>query len=222
MRFAIIVGRGDMMEFQNKAILEKKKRIIGITIIALLGAVGCVAFIMAIYSLIIGSYVYVLAYLVACIFSVVYTIIKINSVIPTFIGNDELYIYLRYWENGFFPFRTDKGFIGEFIPEKVKNSKIAFINIKSVSLGSAKYIAKANPEGEFSKVYGEYRDKYSGMLKHSEIFLVTLTNGVERYMAVDDFDMDALSEVIRAAKEGNPEIEVLTSHRLIKKKLEIK
>ena len=216
-----MVRRGDMMEFQNKAILEKKKRIVGITIIALLGGVGCIAFIMGIYSLIIGSYIYVLAYLVACLFSVVYTVIKINSVIPTFIGNDDLYIYLRYWENGFFPFRTDKGFIGEFMPEKVKNSKIAFINIKRISVGSAKYVSKSNPDGDFSKVYGEYKEKYSGMLKHSEIFLITLTNDVERFMSIETYDMEALSEVIKAAKESNPEIEILTSHRSIKKKLEL-
>ena len=208
------------MEFQNKAILEKKKRIIGISIIALLGAVGCVAFIMGIYSLIIGSYIYVLAYAVACLFSVIYTIIKINSVIPTFIGNDELYIYLRYWENGFFPFRTDKGFIGEFIPEKVKNSKIAFINIKRITLGSAKYVSKANPDGDFSKVYGEYKEKYSGMLKHSEFFLITLTNDVERYMPVNDYDFDVLAEVIKSAKKSNGEIEIVTSMRSIKKKME--
>ncbi len=209
------------MEFQNKAILEKKKRILGIFMIALLGSVGCVAFIMGIYSLIIGSYIYVLAYLVACIFSVVYTVIKINSVIPTFIGNDELYIYLRYWENGFFPFRTDKGFIGEFLPEKVKNSKIAFINIKRICLGSPKYISKANPEGDFAKDYLEYKDKYSGMLKHSEFFSVTLTNDVERYMPVNDYDLDALANVIKAAKDSNPEIEVITSIRSVKKKLGI-
>ena len=209
------------MEFQNKAILEKKKRIIGISIIALLGAVGCIAFIMGIYSLIIGSYIYLLAYFVACLFSVVYTVIKINSVIPTFIANDDLYIYLRYWENGFFPFRTDKGFIGEFMPEKVKNSKIAFINIKKLSLGSAKYVSKANSDGDFKKVYDEYSEKYSGMLKHAEFFVVTLTNDVERYMPVNDYDMDVLAEVIKSAKEGNPEIEVVTSMRSVKKKLEV-
>lgn len=205
------------MEFTNKAIINKKKRIKEIVAIILLGCVGSVAFIFTIANLFKLKFIFALIYAVACLFSVVYTIIKINAVIPTFIANDEENLYMRYWDNGFFPFRTDKGFLGEFMPEKVKSSKIAIRGIESICIGSGKFVSRAFPESEFAEKMKEYKDKHSMILKRMEFMHITLKSGKEKYMSVSDFDTECLANIVKDAKRGNNNIYFTTGNRDIRK-----
>ena len=205
------------MKFLNKSKLKKDKKIKGILAIALLCCVACVAIVLGVYSIIEKKYLYVVVYVIAFFLSVVYTIMKINTVMPTFIADDEENLYMRYWENGFFPFRTDKGFVGEFIPEKIKNSKIMLKGIAKMCFGSGSFITRTMPYSEFSERYTEYKKKYSGILKRSDFIYITLIDGQERYMSVSDYDMEKMAEIIKDIENINPEFEFVTSNRKMRK-----
>ena len=208
---------GGIMNFSNKVSLEKKKKIRGILAIALLCCVACAAIVLGVYSIIQKTFLFVIVYLIAFLLSAVYTVMKINTVMPTFIANDDENLYMRYWENGFFPFRTDKGLIGEFIPEKVKNSKIMIMGISKISFGTGNYISRTLPDSEFSEIFAEYKKKYSGILKRTDFIHLTLINGKERYMSVSDFDIEKMAEIIKEIKDVNSELEIATSNRKIRR-----
>ena len=205
------------MNFLNKAVIEKNKKIRGVFAIALLCCVACAAVVLGVYSIIKQNFFFVIVYLIAFFLSTVYTIIKINTVMPTFIANDEENLYMRYWVNGFFPFRTDKGFVGEFIPEKIKSSKIMLKGISKMFFGTGNYITRTMPECEFAELYTEYKKKYSGILKRIDFIHITLIDGQERYMSVSDYDYEKMAEIIKDIKKVNPEFEFVTSNRKMKK-----
>ena len=205
------------MNFSNKTTLKKDKKIKGILAIALLCCVACASIVLGIYSIINQSFLYFIIYLIAFFLSAVYTIMKINTVMPTFIANEDENLYMRYWENGFFPFRTNKGLAGEFIPEKVKNSKIMIMGISKIFFGTGNYITRTMPESEFAEIYTEYKKKYSGILRRTDFIHLTLINGKERYMSVSDYDYEKMAEIIKELQNVNPALEFVTSNRKMKK-----
>lgn len=209
------------MEMTNKSMLEGKKRIIESGLIAFLACVGCAALFLGIYSVIDGKYVFAIIYLLALILCFLYVIMKINTVMPTFIANDLENVYMRYWENGIFPFKTEKGFLGEFIPEKVKNSKIAMTGIKSITVGSAKFISRALPESGFAKKLDGYNQRHKKMIRRLEFIHIVLINGKEKYMPVSDFDLDALAEIIKAVRDAQPEVTINSGNRKIRKSVTV-
>lgn len=207
------------MEYMNKAIIEKKKRRKDICIITFLGCVGCAAIVLAVYNIFKQHFIYTAIYAFACLLSVIYTVIKVNTVIPTFIADDEENIYMRYWANGFFPFRNDKGFMGEFIPEKIKNSKITLKEIKSICIGSGNFISRTFPESEFAAKFKEYKKKYSGTLKHTEFIHLTLEDSREKYMPVSDFDTESLANIVKDVQKSNKNMTFTTGNRNIRKRV---
>lgn len=209
------------MEMTNKSMLEGKKRIIESGLIAFLACVGCAALFLGIYSVIDGKYVFAIIYLLALILCFLYVIMKINTVMPTFIANDSENVYMRYWENGIFPFKTEKGFLGEFIPEKVKNSKIAMTGIKSITVGSAKFISRALPESGVAKKLDGYNQRHKKMIRRLEFIHIVLINGKEKYMPVSDFDLDALAEIIKAVRDAQPEVTINSGNRKIRKSVTV-
>lgn len=209
------------MEMTNKSMLEGKKRIIESGLIAFLACVGCAALFLGIYSVVDGKYVFAIIYLLALILCFLYVIMKINTVMPTFIANDSENVYMRYWENGIFPFKTEKGFLGEFIPEKVKNSRIAMTGIKSITVGSAKFISRALPESGFAKKLDGYNQRHKKMIRRLEFIHIVLINGKEKYMPVSDFDLDALAEIIKAVRDAQPEVTINSGNRKIRKSVTV-
>ena len=207
------------MEYKNKASMEKQKRIRAIIVIVFLGCVGCASLLLALYNIVNYKFIFALAYIVACILSVLYTVMKINTVVPTFLADDYENIYMRVWENGFFPFNTEKGFIGEFIPEKTKNIKIALDDIESIYIGSGNFISRNIPESKFSLKLKEYKKKYSSVLKGMEFIHITLKNEKEKYMPVTDFDTDLLATIIKDVQKENKNLKFTTGNRHIRRKV---
>lgn len=207
------------MEYKNKASLEKNKKRNAIIVMVFLGCVGCASLFLAVYNIINHKFIFALAYIVACILSVLYTVMRVNTVIPVFLADDYENIYMRVWENGFFPFNTQKGFIGEFIPEKTKNIKIDISEIKSIYIGSGNFISRNIPESRFSLELKEYKKKYYSVLKGMEFIHITLKNEKEKYMPVTDFDVDSLAAIIKDVQKENKNLKFTTGNRHIRRKI---
>ena len=205
------------MELKNRAMTEKKKRTRGISVIVFLGCVGCAALVLAVLNIFKHHYIYAAAYLAACVLSAMYTVMKINTVLPSFVGNDEEKIYMCTWENGFFPFRTDKGFFGEFLPEKTETVKLPLDGIKSIYIGTANFVSRNLPESAFAAKAKEYKAKYSGTLRRMEFIHIVLNDGTERYMPVTDFDPEALAQTVKAVQSVNKNMIFSTGNRKIRR-----
>ncbi len=204
------------MEYKNKIIIEKKKRTKGIAAIVFLACVGCAAIFLSIYNIIKINLIYAAIYFIAFILSLIYTAIKINTVIPTFAAYDEENIYMRCWSNGFFPFRTDKGVLGEFIPEKMRSVKLPKDQIRAICIGSGNFVSRTVGEGKFTKRFTDYKKRFSGSLKRMEFMHITLADGKERYMNVTDFDTSGLAELVRDIERANKNLQFNTGNRKIR------
>lgn len=205
------------MEFANKTMIRKDKKLKGIAAIAILCAVACASVVLGILSIVDKKYIFSIVYLVALMLSILYTVMKINIVMPTFIANDEENLYMRYWNNGFFAFRIDKGFFGEFIPEKIKSSKITLNGIVKVCVGTGKFISRILPESSFAAKISEQKGKYLKMIKKTEFIHFTLASGKERYMPITDFDYETLSDIIKDIQRVNANLNFTTANRKLKK-----
>lgn len=205
------------MAYKNKAALSKKKRTKETVFAVILACVGCAALALAIYSAVTSRFIFMAAYILACIFSVVYTVVKINTIIPVFIADDEEYIYLNNWRNNFFPFKPDKGFFGEFMPDKVTVLKLRLSNTQKIYIGSGNFIARNLPESEFALKLKEYKKKFSGMLKRMEFIHITSNAGDEYFMPVTDFDIDLLANIVKDAERQSAGMTFMTANRKIRR-----
>lgn len=205
------------MDYKNKATLEKKKRNTGYATIAFLGCIGCAALGLTVYSLIIGKFLFALAYIVAFILSAIYTIMKINTVIPSYIASDDETIYLSVWENDFFPYKLDQGFWGEFIPEKVKMVEVPMSDISKIHIGSGNFITRNLPESSFSANYKEHKTRFASVLKRMEFFHIELKDGSECYMPITDFDPASLGAIVKDAKAKSPLLSFTTGNRKVRR-----
>lgn len=205
------------MDYTFKAVLEKNKLRRGFATIVFLGCVGCAALVLAIYSLACGDFLFALAYLVALAFSAFYTVMKINTIIPTYIACDAEEIFFRIWENDFFPYKTDRGFIGEFIPEKVKNVEIPMADIKSIYIGSGHFISRNLPESNFAEVFKDLKKRFSSALRRAEFFHILQKDGTEYYMPVTDFTPEDLANIVKTAIEADPMLDFSTANRKVRR-----
>lgn len=204
------------MELKNKAMIEKKKRTRELFLAVFFGCIGCAALVLSLMNLFSQRFIYALLYIIAFVLSAVYTVMKINTVIPPFVGADDEYIYLHTWENGFFPFRTDKGFFGEFIPEKVTMLKNELNAIKSIYIGTASFISRNLPESSFAERAKKYREKYSSVRK-TEFIHITTVEDKEFYMPVSDFDPECLAKIVRNAQLASKNMLFSTGNRKIRR-----
>lgn len=207
------------MDYKNKSAIEKKKRSKDIGVIVFLGCVGCAAVVLGIYNIVKHNFVYSAIYFVAFILSALYTVMKVNTVIPTFIADDGEYIYMRYWSNGFFPFKADKGIVGEFIPDKVKNSKVQMSSINKVYIGSGNFVSRNIPESKFAEKFREHKKKFAGSLKRMEFLHMTLDSGKEKYMPVTDFEPETLAAIVRDIQSANKTVNFMTGNRRIRSRV---
>jgi len=205
------------MKFMNKATFSKEKKMKGILVIILLCMVACVAVVMGVYSILRAKYFFVVIYALAFLLGVIYTVLKINMIMPTFIANDEEKPYMRYWNNGFFPFRTDRGVIGDVIPEKIKSSKITLQGIAKIYIGTGKFLSRTLSESKFAMKASKYKNKYAKAIKQTEFIHITLVSGKERYMPIDDYNYEVLAEIIKYIQKKNEKMQFTTANREIRK-----
>ena len=112
------------MDFTQRASMSKKAKNINLLIICAVGSISALGLVMAIYSLIKLEIVFTLVYLFAVLLGFSYVIMKINTVMPTYIERNDDLLFIQNWVNGLFPFVPDNGIIGEFIPAKSMLKKI--------------------------------------------------------------------------------------------------
>ena len=206
------------MEYTHKASIEKKIKNKNMVFICIIASISLLGLVMAIYSLITLRILFAIIYILAVICGFSYAIMKINTIIPTYIAKKDGYLYLQTWR-GLFSFRTDKGIIGEFIPSMTVLKRVDISAISKIYLGSRNYLLKLVTSGDFAEQLVMSKEKYENIVKKMEFIYIATRDNNEIYMSVTDFDSDELTDVLKPIVDGNDKIDFKCNNRIISKSI---
>jgi len=210
------------MDFTQRASMSQKAKNINLLIICTVGSISALGLVMAVYSLIKLEILFTLVYLFAVLLGFSYVIMKINTVMPTYIERNDDLLCIQNWVNGLFPFVPDKGIVGEFIPAKSMLKKIEIASISKIYIGSRNYLLKVTEQGAFTELIKEYKAKYDNILKHMDILYIKTVDNNEVFLSVTDFDDKELVSIFKPIIEENEKIDFKCSNRYISKAIPAK
>lgn len=205
------------MENIQKASISTKIKNLNIIFICFVGIICVLGFVMTILSLIKLKFIFAAAYLLAVLLGFSYVVIKINTIIPTYIERNDNVLNIQNWENRLFPFVIDKGFFGEFIPSKTKVEDVEIKSISKIYMGSKNYLFRLVNEGEFFEFINDIYNRYENTIKHMNILYIKTVDENEIFMSVTDFDEDELIEIFKPIIEENKKIDFKCSLRYVSK-----
>ena len=206
------------MEYTQKASVSKKVKNRSMLLICITASVSLLGIVMAIYSIVKVKPLFAIIYIVAAALGLIYAVMRINTVVPPYIARKDGYLYFQTWK-GLFPFRTDKGFVGEYIPEKTILKKIDIAQINRIYLGTRNYLVKLLSDGKFSDELAEARKKYESIVKRMDFIYISTKDGNEMFMSVTDFDNNELTEILKPIVDGNDRIDFKCNNRVISKSI---
>lgn len=204
------------MEYTQKVSIEKNTKNKNIIITSIIASISLLGLVMAIYSIIRLKIIFALIYLVAVTFGLSYVIMKINTIIPIYLARKDGYLYIQTWE-GMFPFRSDKGLIGEFLPSKTLLRKVDISAISHIYLGSRNYLLKLVNDGNFHDELINANENYENILKKMEFLYISTIDNREIYMSVTDFDNEELAQILKPVVDEDEKIDFKCNNRVISK-----
>ncbi len=203
---------------------ERVKRIsyIKIAIVATISVVGIG---LAIYSILKLSLLFALAYLVAGVMGVLYTIIEINSTLVPSVECDGENLLMNIWDNDVFPHRIDfkPRFFADFVPAKSVTYKVPLVDIIDLAIGTKGFLSRTMKSHElderFLKLSGLSK-RAAAFMKRCDILCVRTKDEKLYMMSVKDFDMEALYKIVDMTEHQIQGLEFKTSVRQLRKKRE--
>lgn len=201
---------------------ERRNNMIKLTLVATVAVVGIL---MAVISVINGAYVFAALYLLAAVLGVLYSIIKINAVLPPYAASDGERLYLSTWDNNFFPFNIDfrPAFLADFIPAKTLSYEIPVSEITGMAIGTKGYLLRALHDEKFAERMADIsrRNRHiDGLMKRCDILYVRVRSGDIYMMSVSDFDINGLYRLVDVVEHSVRGLEFKTNLRKLRKKRE--
>ena len=206
------------MEYTQKASVGKKIKNRSMLLICITASISLLGIVMAVYSVVKLKFVFAIVYVIAAALGLIYAVMRINTVVPPYIAEKDGFLYLQTWQ-GLFPFKTDKGFLGEYIPEKTILKKIDIPQINRIYLGTRNYLVKLLPDGKFADELSEAKKKYESIVKRMDFIYISTTDGNEVFMSVTDFDDTELADILKPIVDGNERIDFKCNNRVISKSI---
>jgi len=207
------------MDYTQKASISKNVKNFNMILICIMGSISLLGLVMAVYSLVHSKFLFSVIYIAAVILGFSYVVMRINTVMPTYIARGTKHIYIHNWNNGLFPFKCDKGFWGDFLPDKTSLKKVDISAVSKIYLGSKNYILKLVSDGELYSKIKNPQKKYESILKRMQFLYILTNDNKEIYMSVTDFDDGELSEVLKPIVESNEWIDFKCNNRVISKSI---
>lgn len=205
------------MDYTQKVSISKNIKNTNMILICIMASISLLGAVMAIYSLFNQRFIFALIYIIAVVLGFSYVIMRINTVIPTYVAVNDGYIYMQNWDNGIFPFKTESGFIGEFLPAKTVIKRIEISSVSKIYLGSRNYLLKLIDDGEFKRNIKRSDQKYETILKRAEFFYILTNDKKEYFMSVTDFDDEDFAKLLKPVTEANERIDFRCNNRVISK-----
>ncbi len=208
-----------------KAELAEKVKRGNIIKIALVATVSVIGLMLAAVSVINGSFIFAIAYFVAGILGVLYTIIKINATFPPSLQCDGEKLTISTWDNGFFPYKIDfkPAFFADFVPAKTVTNEIMVSQICDIAIGTRGYLSKTLKSYELDKRLREISSlsrRLDTVLKRCDIFYLRLKDDRIYTMSVSGFDIESLHALVDMIEHKTAGIEFKTNLRLLRRKRE--
>ena len=200
----------------------KRGHMIRLTIVATVAVVGIL---MAVVSIIGGSYLFAALYMAAAVLGVMYAVIKINTVLPPYAAADSQRLYMNTWDNGFFPFDINfrPAFLADFIPAKTVTYEIPLSEITDMAIGTKGFMLRVLKDEKFAQKMLEISKKskrLSELLKRVDLLYVRVKSGGIYLMSVAEFDIDELYRLVDIAEHSAKGLEFKTNVRKLRKKRE--
>lgn len=205
------------MDYNKKISISKAKKNSNMVLICIIASISLLGLVMAVYSIVNFNFIFALVYIIAVIMGFSYVVMRINTIMPTYIEINGKYVYIQNWDNGLFPFVCDKGILGEFFPAKTLIKKIDIDAISKIYLGSRNYILKLIPHGIFYSILKNPDNKYQSMLKRMDFLYIITKDDKEIYMSITDFDDEELASVIKPIVEKNEKVDFRSNNRVVTK-----
>lgn len=206
------------MEYTQKASVRKKTKNRSMLLICITASISLLGLVMAVYSIVKVKLVFALIYVVAAALGLIYAVMRINTVVPSYIARKDGYLYFQTWQ-GLFPFRTDKGFAGEYIPAKTILKKIDISKINRIYLGTRNYLVKLLESGKFADELAEAKKKYESIVKRMDFIYISTKDGNEVFMSVTDFDDEEIADILKPIVDANERIDFKCNNRVISKSI---
>lgn len=183
--------------------------------ISLVGSFSLAGLVLAIYSCVVGNYIYAAWYLAAFVLGMSYTIIRINAVFPTYLATDGERIVMSVWKNGVMPYTLPEKstLISDFVPERVKTIEIEMNDVDTVIIGSRKYLRRNLDDEEYPEILKrlEADRHFDGALKRMDFVYIRTKNGENSFMSVTGFDVAELSEFIKHVEALCNGVKIMTN-----------
>lgn len=212
------------MAAQLKASTNSRYRRTNTIVIAVVGLLALFALVAAIYSLVKGQYLFMIAWIIALILAGTYVIIRINTIFVTSVSTDGANLYMKNWTNDFlsYDYSNKIKILSEFIPAKTKVIEIPLEEISTVIIGTKNYI-KRNLEGESDfkdsvRALENSKDFYRKRTISSMDILYVETYDQEcYYMPIVQFDSKEMAKILQAMKRRNADLMIKSGSRIYKK-----
>lgn len=195
----------------------RRKSSVAITLVAVLSCVGVG---LLIYSLVNASYLFAISYFIAVILGFTYVFIKYNTVYTTYLATDRQSIYIKNWENGFFPYDALNKIriISEFVPAKTYLTEIPIDDIAVIMIGTKNFIMRhGQPKEDFILKLDEIESNLSASkikkISAMDLVYVETHEGKCGFMPVTEFSKRDVTKIIQLVMRKNPEVEVKVNSR---------
>ncbi len=188
--------------------------------IALVSTAAVVGVYLAVYNCVAGSMLFAAAYAVAVILAADYAVMKANTVFATYISAEDGYLYIKNWNNDFFPYAANGRIkaLREFIPARTRIFEVPVDEISDVAIGTKNYIKRLFPEDEgFKRRIARYEQNGGSgqkrFLKTADIFYVRTIDGKSLVSGISRYDEDALARIVKYIKREYPAANVMLNSR---------
>lgn len=214
------------MNYIEKAALSPGKRNFNLAKITVVAVICVVGILLSVYSITVKNYLFAALYIIAAILGLMYVVIKVNTVMPTYIAVDDSNVYMQCWDNGVFAYKVNfkPAFLADFIPAKVQKKEIPIENIKSIHIGSKNYLVRNLEETVFPEEIEkatEHRKHDVEVMRKMDILCITDSDNNVNFMSVTDTDTAALARVINYIHRKNEEADIKCNLRDLRSRLTI-
>lgn len=207
-----------------KATLSRAAAVKYIIIIAVVGGVSLAGIVMCALNIMRSNWFFAADYLIAALLGISIVIVKVNTLFPTFVACDGKNLVMRSYDNNVAPYNISHkvSFLCDFIPAKLKTTRMRASEIDSIIIGTKNYIKRhCGEDSAFLEEIEKIENSNIGknMLLGMDMIYFADKNGQSAFMSVDKFDTESIADVVRVCMKASPDVQILCNNKYLRNKI---